>query len=216
MTLPKGRVLKGPVDAASSVDPGGVTNRAARLVKSALADASAMAFQTIAAAEERARVIVAEAEEAARAVREGARDEGRREGAAELAAAWVKLRTEEERKDERELDRTLELATAMAERLLGEALVLDPAKVVGIAKQALGSARQARRIALKAHPDDAEALRREIALIALEGAAIEIHVEPARSRGSLLLETDLGILDADLTIQLDRLARSLRDSLRSG
>ena len=82
-------------------------------------------------------------------------------------------------------------------------------------RQALGSARQARRIALKAHPNDAAALRREIALIGLEGAAIEIHVEPARPRGSLLLETDLGILDADLSIQLDRLARSLRDSLRS-
>ena len=104
----------------------------------------------------------------------------------------------------------------MAERLIGESLALDPAKIVAIANQALGSARQARRIALKAHPDDAEALRREIARLGLEGAAIEIHVEPARSRGSLLLETDLGILDADLSIQLDRLARSLRDSLRSG
>ena len=132
-----------------------------------------------------------------------------------FAAAFIKLRTEEAKKDERHLDRTLELATAMAERLIGESSALDPAKIVAIANQVLGSARQARRIALKAHPDDAEALRREMARIGLEGAAIEIHVEPARLRGSLLLETDLGILDADLSIQLDRLARSLRDSLRS-
>jgi flagellar biosynthesis/type III secretory pathway protein FliH len=216
MTLPRGRVLKGPVDSSKTVDPGGVKNRAGRILKSALADASLEATRKIAAAEERARAIVAEAEEAARTVREGAREEGRRQGAAELAAAFIKLRTEEERKDERDLDRTLELATAMAERLIGDSLELDPAKVVGIAKQVLGHSRQARRIALKAHPDDAEALRREIALLGVEEAAIEIHVEPARSRGSLLLETDLGILDADLSIQLDRLARSLRDSLRSG
>jgi flagellar biosynthesis/type III secretory pathway protein FliH len=216
MTLPKGRVLKGPVDVAKTVDSAGVKTRAGRILKSVLADASLQASQKITAAEERARVIVAEAEEAARAVRNGAREEGRRAGAAEVAAAWIKLRTEEEHKDERELTRTLELASAMAERLIGETLALDPGKVVGIAKQLLASARQARRIALKAHPDDAEALRREIATIGLEGAAIEIHVEPARSRGSLLLETDLGILDADLSIQLDRLARSLRDSLRSG
>jgi len=215
MTLPTGRVLKSPVSGAKLVDPGGIKSRVGRLLKSALADASVDASQKIAAAEGRARAIVAEAEEAARSVREGAREEGRREGAAEVAAAFIKLRTEEAKKDERQLDRTLELATAMAERLIGESLALDPAKIVAIANQALGSARQARRIALKAHPDDAEALRREIERIGLEGAAIEIHVEPARLRGSLLLETDLGILDADLSMQLDRLARSLRDSLRS-
>jgi flagellar biosynthesis/type III secretory pathway protein FliH len=215
MTIPKGRVLKGPVDAAKA-DAREATDRAGRILKGALAEASAKAAQTIAAAEERARAIVAEAEDAAQAVRDGAREEGRRQGAAEVAAAFIRLRSEEERKDEHELDRTLQLATAMAERLLGETLALEPAKVLGIAKQALGSARQARRIVLRAHPDDAEVLRREIAQVGLEPAALEIHVEPARPRGSLFLETDLGILDADLTLQLDRLARSLRDSLRSG
>ncbi len=215
MTLPSGRVLKGPVDVAKTVDPDGAKSGAGRLVKSVLVDASLEASRKIAAAEEHARSIVAEAERAARTVREGAREEGRREAVAEITAAWVKLRTHEENKAEHELDRTLELATAMAERLIGESLALDPGKILAIARQALGSARQSRRIAVKAHPVDAEALQREIARIGLEGAAIEIHVEPARPRGSLLLETDLGILDADLSIQLDRLARSLRDGLRS-
>jgi flagellar biosynthesis/type III secretory pathway protein FliH len=214
MTLAKGRVIKGPAPAAKALDP--LPSRAGRVVKSAVADASIEASRKIAAADERARVILAEAEEAARAVREGAREEGRRAGAAELASAWIKLRTEEEKKQEREIERTLELATAMAERLMGESLSLDPTRIVGIAQQALASARQARRIALKAHPEDADVLRREIARLGLEGAAIEIHVEPTRSRGSLLVETDLGILDADLSIQLDRLARTLRDGLRSG
>jgi flagellar biosynthesis/type III secretory pathway protein FliH len=214
MTLAKGRVIKGPVPAAKALDP--VPSRTGRVVKSVVADAALEASRKIAAAEDRARAIVAEAQEAARTVREGAFEEGRRAGAAELAGAWIKLRTEEEKRQEREIDRTLELATAMAERLLGESLSLDPARILGIARQALVSARQARRIVLKAHPEDADVLRREIAGLGLEGAAIEIHVEPTRSRGSLLVETDLGILDADLSIQLDRLARSLRDGLRSG
>jgi flagellar assembly protein FliH/type III secretion protein L len=213
MTLAKGRVIKGPAVGAKVVDPPAA--RAGRVIKSEVADAALEAARKIEAAEERAGRIVADAEEAARAVREGAREEGRRAGAAEVAGAWIKLRSEEEKKLERDLDRTLQLATVMAERLLGETLSLDPARVLAIAKQVLASARQARRIALKAHPDDAEVLRREIAQLGLEEAAIEIHVEPARSRGSLLLETDLGILDADLSIQLDRLARSLRDGLRS-
>ena len=41
MTLPKGRVLKAPVSGAKTVDPGGIKSRAGRLLKSALADASA-------------------------------------------------------------------------------------------------------------------------------------------------------------------------------
>jgi flagellar biosynthesis/type III secretory pathway protein FliH len=214
MTLAKGRVIKGPGDTARALDLQG--HGGGRVMKGAVADAALEASRKIAAAEERARAIMAEAQEAARAVREGAREEGRRAGAAELTGAWIKLRAEEQKKQEREIDRTLELATAMAERLIGESLPLDPARILAIAQQALVSARQARRIALKAHPEDAVALRNEIAALGLEGAAIEIHVEPTRSRGSLLVETDLGILDADLSIQLDRLARSLRDGLRSG
>jgi type III secretion protein L len=209
-------VIKAPATGVQTVETVPIAARGARLLKAAEALAAAQAAQRVAAAEAKAQAIVAEAEQAARAVRESARDVGRREGAADLAAAWIKLRTEEQQKEEREIDRTLAMATAMAERLLGETLVLDPAKVVGIARQVLDAARQARRVALKAHPEDAAVLRAEIARIGLEGTAIEIHVEPARARGSLLLETDLGTLDADLTLQLDRLARSLRDSLRTG
>jgi flagellar assembly protein FliH/type III secretion protein L len=140
--------------------------------------------------------------------------EGREEGAAELAAAWIKLRTEEQARDERDLDRTVELARAMAERLLGEALLLDPGRIVAMCRQTLASARQARHVVVRAHPTDAETLRAHLPSLGLEQAAIEIHADESRTRGSLLLETDLGILDADLTIQLDRLARSLRDGLR--
>jgi flagellar biosynthesis/type III secretory pathway protein FliH len=169
----------------------------------------------IAAAEERARAVEAEAERAARAICEQAREEGRQQGVAELAAAWVKLFTEQNARDERDLDRMTELARALAERLLGESLALDPSKVTSLARQALAFARQSRRVSLRAHPTDAEVLTRDLASLGLEKATIEIHADPTRPRGSLLFDTDLGTLDANLTIQLDRLARSLRDSFRS-
>jgi type III secretion protein L len=216
MTLPKGRIVKGPSgDAAKVVDVLGPKGRAGRLLRGVLADASIRATEQLADAETRARAILAEAEQVARSVRERAHEEGQKAGAAELATAWAKLRAEEAERDERDLDRTIELARAMAERLIGETLALEPAKVVSIARQTLASARQARRIVLSAHPDDAEALRQNIASLGLEKTAIEIHADPARTRGSLLLDTDLGTLDAKLSIQLDRLARSLRDSFRS-
>ena len=216
MTLPKGRIMKGPVTRAAPVAAisAGSTG-AARLLKATEAEASMRASAKVAAAEEKARSILAAAEQRARTIGEEAREEGRRAGTAGLVSAWVRLRTEQEGRDERDLDRTTELARVMAERLVGESLDLDPAKIQAIARQVLASARQSRRVVLRAHPDDADALRRDLGSLGLERAAIEIHADMTRARGSLLLDTDLGTLDANLSIQLDRLARSLRDSFRS-
>jgi len=186
-----------------------------RIVSRAVAEAAEEASGRIARAEQAARALLDEAAQKARAIKDQARAEGRAEGAAELAAAWVKLRAEEGARDERDFDRTVELARAMAERLIGETIALDPAKIVSMARQTLTAARQARQIVVRAHPADAETLHAHLPSLALEQAAIEIHADETRTRGSLLLETDLGILDADLTIQLDRLARSLRDGFRA-
>jgi flagellar biosynthesis/type III secretory pathway protein FliH len=216
MTLPRGRVVKAPANAGALSIPGSPpASRAGKLLKAAAATAALDASAKIAAAEDRARVIVAAAEAQARSLHDEAREEGRKEGAASLAAAWVKLRTEEAGRDERDLDRTTEVARVMAERLVGEALELDPGKVRALARQVLASARYSRRVVFSAHPTDADALRADLGALGLEGAAIEIHVDVTRTRGSLLIETDLGTLDANLTLQLDRLARSLRDSFRS-
>jgi len=217
MTLPRGRIIKAPVPAGALFVPGPMPPpaRAGKLLKETAAAASLEASTKLAAAEEQARAILADAETKASAMKEDAREQGRREGAASLAAAWVKQRTEEEARDERDLDRTTELARVMAERLVGEALELDPAKIRSIARQVLVSARQSRRVVFSAHPADAAALRADLGALGLEGAAIEIHADPTRARGSLLIETDLGTLDANLTLQFDRLARSLRDSFRS-
>jgi flagellar biosynthesis/type III secretory pathway protein FliH len=222
MTLPRGKVIKASSTAASRAPcspPGAGTVVASakigRLVKAAAADASLRASAIVAAAEDQARAILAGAEARARGIGDLAHEEGRRAGLADLAAAWVKLRTEQEARDERDLDRTTELARFMAERLIGESLAVAPAQIQSIARQALASARQSRRIAVRAHPDDAAALRRDLASLGLEGSAIEIHADPGRTRGSLLFDTDLGTLDANLTLQLDRLARSLRDSFRT-
>ncbi|HKQ71664.1 MAG TPA: FliH/SctL family protein [Polyangiaceae bacterium] len=183
-----------------------------RLVKEVLAEATLGAAARLREAEERAREIVRAAERDARSAEERALREGKEAASAELAAAWIKLRKEEASRDERELDRTVLLARAIAERLIGETLAIDPSRVVEIAKEALLSARRAAKVALYAHPDDAEAIRTNMFALGLEGIALEIHADPARARGSLFLDTDLGTLDANLPLQLDRLARALRNT----
>jgi flagellar biosynthesis/type III secretory pathway protein FliH len=192
-----------------------VREAAGRRVTKQWVDANDLAADKIADAEARARVILEDAERAARQARERALDEGRNAATAELVGAWARLRAEEAARDEKNLDRVVDLARVLAERVLAESLRLDPGTVLAIARQVLASARQARRISLRAHPEDAEILRREIDSLGLEHTVVEIHADQGRPRGALFLDTDLGILDANLTLQLDRLTRALRDGLRS-
>jgi flagellar biosynthesis/type III secretory pathway protein FliH len=217
MTIHRGKILRGTATSgAKTVILGGAAEPPrGRVLPRGVAEAAEEARTRIERAEQAARAILEDAERAARDVRAEAREEGRREATADLAAAWIALRAEQNARAARDLDGTVELARAMAERILGEAIALDPAKIAMMARQALASASQARHVALRAHPADAEALSKEVSSLGLESAAIEIHADDTRPRGSLLLETDLGTLDADITIQLDRLARSLRDGLRN-
>jgi flagellar biosynthesis/type III secretory pathway protein FliH len=217
MTIHRGKILRGAATSgAKTVIVGGAGEPPrGRVLPRVVAEAREDARTRIERAEQAARAILEDAERAARDVRAEAREEGRREATADLAAAWIALRAEQNARAARDLDGTVELARAMAERILGEAIALEPGKIAVMARQALASASQARHVALRAHPADAEALSREVSSLGLESAAIEIHADDTRPRGSLLLETDLGTLDADITIQLDRLARSLRDGLRN-
>jgi flagellar biosynthesis/type III secretory pathway protein FliH len=74
-------------------------------------------------------------------------------------------------------------------------------------------ARGARRLAIVAHPEDAKLLSDSIASLGVAVEAVRIVPDSARSRGSLRIETDIGVLDADLAPQLDRLALRLRETL---
>jgi flagellar biosynthesis/type III secretory pathway protein FliH len=171
------------------------------------------ARQLVAAAEKRAAEIVGEAERAAARVRLRAEEEGRADAAAALAARALSLKVYEARADERQLDRIAELAKLLAERLLGEALELDPERVVALARQALREARGARRIKIQAHPDDIVILERSLFELGVDAELSEFDAAPELPRGNLRIMTDIGILDAELAPQLERLALKLRESL---
>ena len=74
---------------------------------------------------------------------------------------------------------------------------------------------KARRVTIVAHPEDARLIEEALSSLKAPGAAA-VLVDPARARGSLRLDTDVGVLDADLAPQLDRLLPKLRESLRNG
>ena len=180
------------------------------MIDRAVVDAEARAAAIEARAHEEARSIVAEAEARAGSARADAEHAGRQEGASKLAAAWMRLRDEEQRAAKRHEAQTIEIARALAERLLGRALELEPSAVVDLAREALTAVSRARRVTLAAHPDDAVTLRAHLGELGLEGAVIDVVVDDTRPRGSLRADSDLGSLDADLAPQLDKLVMALR------
>ncbi len=203
MTLHHARVIKNAVvdTADTTVSVGTVTRRR---IPAEVAEARAEAEHIVEAARREAAAIVASAAERAGA-------EAREHEMARLAAGFLALRHAEERRVDREVDRLVELATLLAERLVGEAIRLEPARVAELAATAIQEVRGARRIRIDASPEDVEAIARELADVA---DVTDIQADPSLARGSLLVHTDLGHVDARLTPQLARLAEALREVLR--
>jgi flagellar biosynthesis/type III secretory pathway protein FliH len=184
-----------------------------RVAPKSVVDASAEATRLLSEARREAEQLLAGAERRAADLRRLAEAEARAEAAAKLAAHALSLASYEAKADERALDRNVALARLLAERLLGTSLAVAPEQVVALARQALAEARGARRLGIVAHPEDARLLSDSIASLGVVVETVRIVPDAARARGSLRIETDIGVLDADLAPQLDRLALRLRETL---
>ena len=196
--------------------PADTTGPAGRRIVREEAEGRAAAERILAEAQAKADAMVAEA--TVRAAEQGAAalDEARARGEAEIAARWLTLRQAESRRTERESDRIVPLAVALAERLLGAALELDPARIASLTRAVLDEARGARRARIDAHPVDAGELARALETGGLELPTVEIHADAALARGELRLHTELGTIDARLAPRFERLAVALRDALDAG
>jgi len=184
-----------------------------RVAPKALVDASAEATRLLAKARVEAQGLVAAAERRAADLKLLAEAEARAEASAKLAAHALSLATHEAKTDERGLERTVALARLLAERLLGASLAVAPEQVVTLAQQALAEARGARRLSIVAHPEDAQLLAQSLPSLGVPIDIVRVVSDGSRQRGSLRIETDIGVLDADLAPQLDRLALRLRETL---
>jgi flagellar assembly protein FliH len=215
MSLPRARILR--ASETGELVPLSPERRPAigrgQRVDRAQVAASERAKAIVEQAEQRARAIMEQAALAAGEVRVKAEAEGRADGVAALAAKAIALSAHEAREQERALERVVALARVLAERLLGEELRLDPGRVLALARQALTEARGARQIRLLAHPEDVRLLERSLGELGLEHTALTLSADLARARGSLRLETEIGVLDAELAPQLDRLVERLARSL---
>jgi len=213
MTLAQGRVLRKAAGAGDAPTP--VTRTyAARRVPATLVRAGEEARRVIESAEHSAAALLEGAQDRARDTFAAARAEGHADGLAQSAALALSLRQREDRADEAALDRTLALARLLAERLLGETLLASDVAVARLARSTLAEARGARRVVVRAHPQDAALLADATAQFDPDGRVHAVVPDAALGRGDFVLETEVGTVDARLGAGLDRLTARLKEALR--
>jgi len=182
------------------------------IVKRDVLIACGQADEIVAQARDEAQRLVSEARRNAQEILESAQEQGYRSGAAEwyeaLADAW-KSRDRYVAANETAV---LKLGVRIAKKLIGEELRTTPDCVVGIVKEAVRSARRAKKLVIQVHPADAAVLEERLpALRASTNAAREIEVirDPSLAQGDCIVETDIGIIDARLETQLNNVERAL-------
>jgi flagellar biosynthesis/type III secretory pathway protein FliH len=186
----------------------------ARLVPAAVHEAHHRGRELVAAAEVEASRIVAEAEAARGRLRTEATEEGLLLGAARAASLLAAAAAERDRllaSVEREV---VLLTLEIARKVLGDELAARPEAVAHLAARALHEARERREVSLRVHPADAQAVRNAGDTLGaiLVRAPLSVREDPLIARGSVLVETEAGRIDAGIATQLAHLARALEEA----
>ena len=103
------------------------------------------------------------------------------------------------------------LAVGIAEKILGAELSLAPERVVGIVAQVVRAAGPSVRLVARVNPLDQpllEAAAGQLARAAEQGN-LELAADPSVGRGGCILETDRGVADGRLEVQLATLEAAL-------
>ena len=123
----------------------------------------------------------------------------------EIGSLRARLRAEAERD-------LVRLALAIARRVLGRELTIDPEAIHGLVLGALDKVKAQELCRVRVHPAQqgavTECLRRAMT------AAVDVVADPACQPGTVVLETERGSLDASVDSQLEEIERGLADRLR--
>jgi flagellar biosynthesis/type III secretory pathway protein FliH len=163
-------------------------------------------------ARDQAEAILKDAELEASKVHLKRVEQARAQASAELASEILLARTEKEKLQEASLDRIVDLSLLVAERVIGETITHDPARVRGLVLEALNATHGAQQIRIEANADDLAEIAKLVET--LQPLRVQIEGSAVLARGSLVLHTNLGTIDARLTTQLELLRATLRGIVR--
>jgi flagellar assembly protein FliH len=107
-------------------------------------------------------------------------------------------------------DELVRLAVAVARRILHREIAVDGEALLGLVKAALEKIDQREIHRMRTHPDTVPLLRRVLEQGGIE-RRIEISTDGRLDRGSLIVETERGQLDASVEAQLQEIERGFAD-----
>lgn len=107
------------------------------------------------------------------------------------------------------------LGLDIAEKLLGKQVAEDPQIIASVLERARAELPQARRVRVWLHPEDRELLEELrpdlVSMSEVGGRSVEVCIASDISRGGCRIETEMGIIDATLPVQLQEVGRQLFD-----
>jgi len=184
-----------------------------KVLKREVFEAARDARDVVAQAHEKAKQIIEEAERE----RDRVYEEARRAGNADGLCAWNQaLADMTKRADDLAKnweDTMLELSVHIARKIIGEELELRPETIVGIVREVIKGTRTGRHLSLQVNESDAEYVRARIDVLKqflAGGGEIEIVASTRVQPGGCVIESELGIIDAQLETQLQCLEDALK------
>jgi len=102
-------------------------------------------------------------------------------------------------------------ASEIAKKILAEELTLRPEAIVSLAREAIKRVRNSSTVRIRVNPFDLSTLeerKEELFRIVAGVRGIELAGDETLERGSVILETENGILDARIETQLENLSRT--------
>jgi flagellar biosynthesis/type III secretory pathway protein FliH len=184
-----------------------------------LTQAEEQAQQIVAQAQAQAQQYLAQTQQQAKQMLEQARaqglQEGRQQGAAQLAEVIAQSSKRMQQIEAQVVPQLSQLALSIARKIIGSHLQAVPEAVADIVKQALAEkARQRREIFLRVNPADMAVIRKhkaDLLEVLSRCKEIAIREDPEVARYGAIIETDAGIIDAQLETQLAVFERVLKD-----
>jgi flagellar assembly protein FliH len=107
----------------------------------------------------------------------------------------------------------VQLALAIARRVLHRELTIDPGAMLGLVKVALDQLDVREIHRLRVHPDQAAPLQASFERMGLP-RRLQVEADPSLERGAALFETTRGTLDASAETQLAEIERGFTDLVR--
>jgi type III secretion protein L len=140
--------------------------------------------------------------------------EGHQEGLAQVTELLAKARVEYDVIMRNASKDMLDLAFKIAEKIIGKQLEIDKSTIMDIVAQALQTVRQSKQITVRVNPEDGKALKAsKDALLEMlgHGRGIDIMEDKKVEKGGCIIESEVGVVDAQLHKQLDRLRKVLTE-----